>query len=144
MKSRSCKKVGGEMHAGWKVCRRLLGWKVNVLVTQSCLTLCDPMDCSPWCSSVRGILQAGRLEWVACHSLLQGIFLIQGSNPVSCIAGRFFTIWAAREEEPEVDDLTAKENVVWEDMGSVFFKIVRFYLSEIESLFLFECGGRVG
>ena len=36
-----------------------------VLVAQSYLTLCDPMDCSPPGSSVRGILQARRLEWVA-------------------------------------------------------------------------------
>ena len=33
--------------------------------TQSCLTLCDPMDCSPAGSSVHGILQARILEWVA-------------------------------------------------------------------------------
>ena len=36
-----------------------------VLVTQSCWTLCDPMDCSPPGSSVCGILQARILEWVA-------------------------------------------------------------------------------
>ena len=35
------------------------------LVTKSCLTLCDPMDCSPPGSSVRGISQARILEWVA-------------------------------------------------------------------------------
>ena len=34
-------------------------------VAQSCLTLCDPMDCSPPGSSVHGILQARVLEWVA-------------------------------------------------------------------------------
>ena len=39
--------------------------KVKVLVAQSCLTLCDPMDCSPPGSSVPGILQARILEWVA-------------------------------------------------------------------------------
>ena len=38
---------------------------VCVLVTQSCPTLCDPMDCSPQRSSVHGILQARILEWVA-------------------------------------------------------------------------------
>ena len=38
---------------------------VCVLVAQSCLTLCDPMDCSPPGSSVHGILQARILEWVA-------------------------------------------------------------------------------
>ena len=37
-----------------------------VLVTQSCLILCDPMDCSLSGSSVHGILQARILEWVAC------------------------------------------------------------------------------
>ena len=35
---------------------------------QSCLTLCDPMDCSPPGSSVHGILQARILEWVAMPS----------------------------------------------------------------------------
>ena len=34
-------------------------------VAQSCLTLCDPMDCSPPGSSVHGILQARILEGVA-------------------------------------------------------------------------------
>ena len=34
-------------------------------VTQSCPTLCDPMDCSPPGSSVHGTLQARVLEWVA-------------------------------------------------------------------------------
>ena len=32
---------------------------------QSCLTLCNPMDCNPAGSSVHGILQARILEWVA-------------------------------------------------------------------------------
>ena len=41
-----------------------LGKKGKVLVTQSCLTLCDPMDCSPPGSSAHGILQARVLEWV--------------------------------------------------------------------------------
>ena len=39
--------------------------KVKMLVTQSCLTLYDPMDCSLPGSSVHGILQARILEWVA-------------------------------------------------------------------------------
>ena len=38
---------------------------VKVLVAQSCLTLCDSMDCSPSGSSVHGIFQARILEWVA-------------------------------------------------------------------------------
>ena len=35
-------------------------WKVKVQVTQSCLTLCDTMDCT-----VHGIVQARILKWVA-------------------------------------------------------------------------------
>ena len=34
-------------------------------VAQLCPTLCDPVDCSPPGSSVRGIVQARILEWVA-------------------------------------------------------------------------------
>ena len=61
---------------------------VNVLVAQSCLTLCDPVDCSPPGSSVRGILQARILEWVVIP------FSRRSSQPrdqtwVSCTAGRF-------------------------------------------------------
>ena len=41
---------------------------VNLKVTQSCPTLCDPMDCSSPGSSVHGILQAGTLEWVVISS----------------------------------------------------------------------------
>ena len=36
---------------------------------QSCLTLCDPMGCSPPGSSVHGILQARMLDWVALMPL---------------------------------------------------------------------------
>ena len=45
-----------------------------------CLTLCDPEDCSPPSSSVRGD-SPGRNSGVSCHDLLQGIFPIQGLNP---------------------------------------------------------------
>ena len=40
--------------------------KINdgVKVAQSCLTLCNPMDCSPPGSSVHGIIQARILEWI--------------------------------------------------------------------------------
>ena len=43
---------------------------------QLCLTLCEPMNCSPPGFSVQGIVQARILEWV-CHFLLQVIFLTQ-------------------------------------------------------------------
>ena len=53
---------------------------VLCLVTQAFLTLCDPMDYSPPDSSVPGD-SPGKNTGVGCHSLLQGIFLTQGSNP---------------------------------------------------------------
>ena len=49
-------------------------------VTQSCPTLCDPMDCSPPGSSVHGD-SPGKNTGVGCHALLQVIFPIQGLNP---------------------------------------------------------------
>ena len=45
-----------------------------------CLTLCNPVDCSPPGSSVRRISQARVLTGVDCHFILQGIFLTQGSK----------------------------------------------------------------
>ena len=53
---------------------------VLCLVTQSCLSLWDPMDCSPPGFSVHGD-SAGKNTGVGCHALLQGIFPTQGWNP---------------------------------------------------------------
>ena len=47
---------------GEQACIRTAQGKVKVLVTQLCLTLCDPMDYGPPVSSVYGILQARILE----------------------------------------------------------------------------------
>ena len=56
-------------HAGhrepWKPTWGWLGMRDLCLHAQWCLSLCDPMDCSPPGSSVHGILQARILEWVA-------------------------------------------------------------------------------
>ena len=46
----------------------------------SCLTLGDPMACSPPGSSVCGYSPGKNIE-VGCRALLQGTFPIQGSNP---------------------------------------------------------------
>ena len=67
--------------------------RVKVKVSQSCPTLCDPMD-----YTVHGILQARILEWVAFP------FSRRSSQPrdrtqVSCIAGRFFASRATREAQ---------------------------------------------
>jgi len=67
-----------------------------VLVAQSCLTLCDPMDCSPPGPSVHEIFQARILEWVAI-SFSRGSSQLRDRTWVSCTAGRFLTDWATRE-----------------------------------------------
>ena len=51
----------------------------KVLVAQSCLTVCDPTDCSLPVSLVYGIF-SGKNTGVGCH-ILQGIFPTQGLNP---------------------------------------------------------------
>ena len=61
------------------------------LVAQSCLTLCDLMDYSPPGSSVREILQARILEWVAMPSS-RGSTQPRDRTQVSGIAGGFFTV----------------------------------------------------
>ena len=57
-----------------------------LVVTQSHLTLCDPMDCSPPVCSVHGILQARTLGWVAI-SFSRGSSRPRDQTQVSCIAG---------------------------------------------------------
>ena len=60
-------------------------------VAQLCLTLCDPTD-----STVHGILQARILEWVA-FPFSRGSSQPRDWTQISCIAGKFFTSWAAKE-----------------------------------------------
>ena len=60
---------------------------------QWCLTLCDPMDCSPLDSSVHGILQARIRGWVAMLSSRGSPWPRDQAciSHGSCNAGRFFT-----------------------------------------------------
>ena len=88
---------------------------VCVCVAQLCPTLYDPMDCSLPGSFVHGILQARILEWVAIP-FSGGSSWPRDWTWVSCIAGRFFTIWATRE---------AQENKVkWSEV-----KVAQSYLT---------------
>jgi len=60
-------------------------------VAQLCPTLCDPMACT-----VRAILQARILKWVA-FLFSRGSCQTRNQTRVSCIADGFFTNWAIRE-----------------------------------------------
>ena len=78
-----------------------------VLVTQSCPTLCNPMNCSLPGSLVHGILQARILEWGA-------IPFSRDRTRVSHIAGRFFTNWTTREaQESAIFQFRKKEFIAY-------------------------------
>ena len=66
------------------------------LVTQSCLTLCNPVDCIPPGSSLHGISQARILEWVAISSS-RGPSRSRAQTQVSCIGRQILYQWATRE-----------------------------------------------
>ena len=72
------------------------------LVAQLCLTLCDPMDCSPPGSSVHGILQARILEWIAMPSSRGPSRARDWTriSCVSCIADGFFMHRVTWEAQP--------------------------------------------
>ena len=74
-------------------------------VVQSCLTFCDTMDCSLSGFSIHGIFQARVLKWVAI-SFSSGSSWPRDQTRVSCMAGRRFTLWAAREA-PGIYDIVS-------------------------------------
>ena len=105
-----------------------------VLVTQLCPILCDPKDCSPPGSSGHGILQARILEWIATP------FSGGSSRPrdwtrVSCIASKFFTIWATREapvlctkriKYVYIDNMEKSLRLIKESSKTVKYNIIQF------------------
>ena len=86
-----------QKHGNSKVVRNKKCVKVKI-VSQSCLTLCNPMDCSSPRSSVHGILQARILEQVAIP-FSRACSWPRNWTWISFNAGRFFIIWATREAQ---------------------------------------------
>ena len=75
----------------WKTVKKINKWHVCMLSRLLCLTLCDPMDCSPPGSSVHGILQERILAWAAMPSSRESPQPRDTAHvSFSCI-GRFFT-----------------------------------------------------
>ena len=68
-------------------------WRSEVLVAQSCPTLSDPRDWGLPDSSVHGILQSRKLEWIAIPSCMGSSWPRDQTciSCGSCIAGGFFT-----------------------------------------------------
>ena len=65
--------------SGFSLCFSFLTHQFSS-VAQSCLTFCDPMNCSTPSSSVHGD-SPGKNTGMVCHALLQVIFPTQGLNP---------------------------------------------------------------
>ena len=92
-----------------------------MLVTQSCPTLCDPMDCKPPGSSVHGIFQARILEWVAISSSRES------SQPgdqihiscVSCIGRQVLYLCTIRE---------AQVNKYMSNLNGIILNISDYYV----------------
>ena len=78
--------------------------KVKVLVAQLCLTLCNPINCSPPGSSVLGILQARVLEWVV-------IPFSRGSSRPRGFTGRFASQIAEKAPNPAIMTLVLWYNL---------------------------------
>ena len=95
-------------------------------VTQSCLTVCDPMDCI-----VHGILQARILEWVA-FPFFRGSSQPTSRSQVSRIWGGFFTSWAMHEvKDLKVGERQEKHKQQKKSINKlVFIKINNFCRSK--------------
>ena len=92
------------------------------LVTQSCSTLCNTMDCSPPGSSVHGVLQARLLEWVAI-SLSRGSSRPRDWTHVSCSGRCILYHWATRE-------------ILSEEQGQGIFYINTFWPQWMDASFI--------
>ena len=81
---------GCEQRRGWEILNAVrYSWGCCCCsVAKLCLTLCD---------HIHGVFQARMLEWIAIST--PGDLPDPGRDrtPPTCIAGRFFTIWATRE-----------------------------------------------
>ena len=79
-------------------------------VTQSCLTLCNPVDCSLPGFSIHGILQARILEWVPMPSYRGSSWPRDQTrvSSISCTAGRFFTAHSPGEHRHNNNYLKCK------------------------------------
>ena len=102
--------------------------EVKVLVTQSCLTLCNPMDYSPPGSSVHGISQTRILEWVPIP-FSRGSSQPRDQTCASYIEDGFFTISATEEAQ-----LTGASIPVTFGQRNVYSKILCFLLNFMSPL----------
>ena len=117
---------------------------VHAKPLQSCLTLCDPVDCNPIGSSVHGILHARILEWVATPSS-RGSSPTQRLNP--CLlqlqqCRQTLDCWATGEALSIIhiqSKLNRANTITWPSISGEFFLLAffSFLLSSSSLLFYF-------
>ena len=106
---------------------------VCVCVVKSCLTLCNPKDCSPPGSSVHGISQARILE--CCHFPSPGDLLNPGTEPLylvsPAVAGSFFTTnanWEAQEVRTHSSVLSWKNSTDRGAWGATVQRVAKSWM----------------
>ena len=109
-------------------------------VTQLCLTLCDPMDCSLPGSSVRGIFQARTLEWVAMSSSWRSSWARYQTH-VSCIGRQILYHWATWEASlfDNSIDLMLNCPIIERELRKISFFLGHMILAEICRVKVSKC-----
>ena len=95
-------------------------WKSGSEVALSCLTLCNPLDCSPPGFSVHGIFQARILEWGAI-SFSRRSSRLRDWTWVSCIGGRRFTVWTTLEVQINVVYSNTKHQIYFSQIKLILW-----------------------
>ena len=93
-----------ESEAGLKSLLMSVKVKMKLFSPQSCLTLCDPMDCSLPVSSVRGILHARVLEWVAIWSSEKFVLKLNIQKTKNLVSGSITSLQTEWEKVEAVTD----------------------------------------
>ena len=104
-----------------------------VKVTQSCTTLCNPMD-----YTVHAILQASILEWVA-FPFSRGSSQPSDRTQVSPIEGGFFINWATNQLKYHLPFRVLSRSLDWKHLWPLFFHwMFSFLIVLIAAYFILE------
>ena len=122
--------IPGTSNSCWETC--------VCFVTQSCLTLREPMDCSPPGSTVQGIFQARVLEWVAVAFSRGSSRPRDRTHPsyISCIGGQILYLCTNWETWWDKIHLTLFAT------GNLLLLCFFFVLPSSSELNLKECGSQ--
>ena len=87
---------------------------------QLCLTLCDPMDCSPPGSSVHGILQSRILEWIAMPTSWGS----SSSRDQTCLLCLLHCMWIFLTPGPAGKPFLLKDNKIFPLLDTIVVAVV--------------------